>query len=156
MSEADIRIVIFGDGALLEHVKNRIAREQIENVLLFPLYPAERVAEVYSLGNASLVPLKKGTTRFAMPSKTWSALAAGRPVIVCADAGSEWARSIEHESYGVCVTPGEPQEMADAIISLHASTVPLEELGARARSYACEHASRTQATRAYYDWLQTT
>jgi glycosyltransferase involved in cell wall biosynthesis len=154
LGEADIRIVIFGGGALLEHVKNRIERERIENVLLFPLYASERVAEVYSIGDAALVPLKKGTTRFAMPSKTWSALAAGKPVIVCVDAGSEWARSIEHESYGVCVTPGDPREMADAILRLHASTVPLEELGARARSYACEHASRAQATRAYYDWLQ--
>ncbi len=152
--ERDIRIVIFGDGALLEHVRARIAHEQITNILLFPLLPSERVAEVYSLGDAALVPLKKGVTRFAMPSKTWSALAAGRPVIVCVDAGSEWARSIEHESYGVCVTPGEPQEMADAILRLHASTVPLEELGARARCYACEHASRAAATRAYYDWLQ--
>jgi len=152
--ESDIRIIIFGDGALLEHIKSRIEHEQITNVLLFGLYPAERVAEVYSLGDAALVPLKKGTTRFAMPSKTWSALAAGRPVIVCAEAGSEWARSIEHESYGVCVTPGEPQEMADAILNLHASTVPLDELGARARSFACEHASRARATRAYFDWLQ--
>ena len=153
-AQADIRIVIFGDGALLEHVKGRISREQITNVLLFPLYPAERVSEVYSLGDAALVPLKKGTTRFAMPSKTWSALAAGRPVIVCADAGSEWARSIEHESYGICVAPGEPQEMADAILRLHASTVSLDDLGARARCYACEHASRAAATRAYYEWLQ--
>ena len=152
--ERDIRFVIFGDGALLEHVKGRIAHEEIHNVLLFPLYPSGRVSEVYSLGDAALVPLKKGVTRFAMPSKTWSALAAGRPVIVCADAGSEWARSIEHESYGVCVAPGEPQEMADAVLQLHASTVPLEELGARARCYACEHASRDAATRAYYQWLQ--
>ena len=153
LNESDIRILIFGGGALYEHVKNRIDREGITNLLLFGLYPAERVAEVYSLGNAALVPLKKGATRFAMPSKTWSALAAGRPVIVCAEPGSEWARSIEHESYGVCVNPGEPQELADAIVQLHASTVPLEELGARARSYACEHASRAQATRAYFDWL---
>lgn len=152
--QKDIRILIFGDGALLEHVKNRVAREQITNVLLFPLYSAQRVAEVYSLGDAALVPLMKGATRFAMPSKTWSALAAGRPVIVCADAGSEWARSIERESYGVCVPPGEPQEMANAILRLHASTVSLEELGARARCYACEHASRASATRAYFDWLK--
>ena len=68
-------------------------------------------------------------------------------------AGSEWARSIEHESYGICIMPGEPQEMADAILRLHASTVSLDELGARARKYACEHASREQATRAYFDWI---
>ena len=65
-----------------------------------------------------------------------------------------WARSMEHESFGVCIMPGEPQEMADAILRLHASTVSLNELGARARNYACEHASRGQATRAYFDWIK--
>jgi O-antigen biosynthesis protein WbqP len=149
----DIRVVIFGGGALYEHVRARIENEQIDNALLFPLLPEERVAEVYSLGDAALVPLKAGTTRFAMPSKTLTALAAGRPVIVCADAGSEWARSIERESYGICVHPGEPREMADAILRLHACALPLQELGARARSYVCEHASREKATRAYYEWL---
>lgn len=153
-SEKDIRILVFGDGALRQHVENRIEREQIENVQLFPLLTADRTAELYSIADVALVPLKKGMTRIAVPSETWLALAAGRPVIVCAEAGSEWARSIEHESYGVCITPGEPQEMADAIIRLHASTVPLSELGARARNYVCEHASREQATRAYYDWIK--
>ena len=153
-NDKDIRILVFGDGALRQHVENRIEREQIENVLLFPLLTADRTAELYSIADVALVPLKKGMTRIAVPSETWLALAAGRPVIVCAEAGSEWARSIEHESYGVCITPGEPQEMADAIIRLHASTVPLSELGARARNYVCEHASREQATRAYYDWIK--
>ena len=153
-NEKDIRILVFGDGALRQHVENRIEREQIENVLLFPLLSADRTAELYSIADVALVPLKKGMTRIAVPSETWLALAAGRPVIVCAEAGSEWARSIEHESYGVCITPGEPQEMADAIIRLHASTVPLSELGARARNYVCEHASREQATRAYCDWIK--
>ena len=152
--EKDIRILVFGDGALREHMQNRIVREQIENVSLFPLLRAERTAEVYSIADIALVPLKKGMTRIAVPSETWLALAAGRPVVVCAEAGSEWARSIEHESYGVCITPGEPQEMADAILRLHASAVPLSELGARARRYACAHASREQATGAYYDWIR--
>ena len=82
---------------------------------LFPLLTADRTAELYSIADVALVPLKKGMTRIAVPSETWLALAAGRPVIVCAEAGSEWARSIEHESYGVCITPGEPQEMARAL-----------------------------------------
>lgn len=154
-NESDIRILVFGDGALREHVKNRIEREQIENVLLFQLPSADRTAKVYSIADVALVPLKKGMTRIAVPSETWLALAAGRPVIVCAEAGSEWARSIEHESYGVCIKPGEPQEMADAIFRLHASTVSLSELGTRARNYVCEHASRKQATQAYFDWIQS-
>jgi len=153
-NEKDIRILVFGDGALREHVENRIEREQIENVLLFPLLSSTQTASVYSLADVVLVPLKKGMTRIAVPSETQLALAAGRPLIVCAEAGSEWARSIEHESFGLCITPGDPQEMADAILRLHASTVPLSELGARARSYACEHASRAQATKAYYDWIK--
>jgi len=153
-NEPDIRILVFGDGSLREHVENRIEREQIENVLLFPLRSAAQTAQIYSLADVVLVPLKKGMTRIAVPSETQLALAAGRPLIVCAEAGSEWARSIEHESFGLCIMPGEAQEMADAIQKLHASTLPLSELGARARSYACEHASREQATRAYFDWIK--
>lgn len=153
-NEPDIRILVFGDGSLREHVENRIEREQIENVLLFPLRSAAQTAQIYSLADVVLVPLKKGMTRIAVPSETQLALAAGRPLIVCAEAGSEWARSIEHESFGLCIMPGEAQEMADAILRLHASTVPLSELGARARSYACEHASREQATKAYFDWIK--
>ena len=153
-NELDIRILVFGDGALREHVENRIEREQIDNVLLFPLRPNSQTAQIYSLADVVLVPLKKGMTRIAVPSETQLALAAGRPLIVCAEAGSEWARSMEHESFGVCIMPGEPQEMADAILRLHASTVPLDELGARARNYACEHASRGQATKAYFDWIK--
>ncbi|MEZ4509289.1 MAG: glycosyltransferase family 4 protein [Eubacteriales bacterium] len=150
----DIRILVFGDGSLRDHVESRIVREQIDNVLLFPLKSTTQIAQIYSLADVVLVPLKKGMTRIAVPSATQLALAAGRPLIVSAEAGSEWARSIERESFGLCITPGEPQEMADAILRLHASTVPMRELGARARNYACEHASREQATQAYFDWIR--
>lgn len=150
----DIRILVFGDGSLRDHVESRIVREQIDNVLLFPLKSTAQIAQIYSLADVVLVPLKKGMTRIAVPSATQLALAAGRPLIVSAEAGSEWARSIERESFGLCITPGEPQEMADAILRLHASTVPMRELGARARNYACEHASREQATQAYFDWIR--
>lgn len=150
----DIRILVFGDGSLRGHVESRIVREQIDNVLLFPLKSTAQIAQIYSLADVVLVPLKKGMTRIAVPSATQLALAAGRPLIVSAEAGSEWARSIERESFGLCITPGEPQEMADAILRLHASTVPMRELGARARNYACEHASREKATQAYFDWIR--
>ncbi len=153
-SESDIRILVFGDGSLRGHVESRIVREQIDNVLLFPLKSTAQIAQIYSLADVVLVPLKKGMTRIAVPSATQLALAAGRPLIVSAEAGSEWARSIERESFGLCIMPGEPQEMADAILRLHASTVPMRELGARARKYACEHASREQATQAYFDWIR--
>lgn len=153
-NESDIRILVFGDGSLRGHVESRIVREQIDNVLLFPLKSTAQIAQIYSLADVVLVPLKKGMTRIAVPSATQLALAAGRPLIVSAEAGSEWARSIERESFGLCITPGEPQEMADAILRLHASTVPMRELGARARNYACEHASREQATQAYFDWIR--
>ena len=150
----DVRILVFGDGSLRDHVESRIVREQIDNVLLFPLKSTAQIAQIYSLADVVLVPLKRGMTRIAVPSATQLALAAGRPLIVSAEAGSEWARSIERESFGLCITPGEPQEMADAILRLHASTVPMRELGARARNYACEHASREQATQAYFDWIR--
>ena len=50
----------------MEHVKSRIEHEQIENraAVSGSLYCPDRVSQVYSLGDAALVPLKKGATRF--------------------------------------------------------------------------------------------
>ena len=42
--------------------------------------PEERVAEVLSAADLSLIPLKRGLSRYCVPSKVYSILASGRPV----------------------------------------------------------------------------
>ena len=149
----EIRFLILGGGALAPHVQQRVREEGLSNVQLFPMQPVERVAQVYSLGNIVVTPLKKGVTACAMPSKTWSAMAAGAPVIATADPGSEWERVIRTAG-GICVPPEDSAALADAVEKAYADRETLPQMGVSSRAYVAKALSRGAATRAYYQVLQ--
>lgn len=153
LGEPDILFAIFGEGALHGEIAARIAAERLDNVRLLPLEPPNRVSMVYSAGDVAVVPLKRGVTSVATPSKTWSAMAAARPVIVTADCGSAWAKTIERANCGVCVPPEDAGALSDAILALYRARDTLPAMGARAREYAEKNLSRQAATKRYYEAL---
>ena len=153
-TQPSMTLLILGAGALRAHVAERIEREQIPNVRLFPMVPVDRVSEAYSLGDFALVPLKARTTKYATPSKTWSALAAGRPVIVTAEPDSVWAGTIAKNGCGLVCSPEDPAALAKAMETLASDPVGTHAMGQRARAFAEAALSRTAATDAYYAVLK--
>jgi glycosyltransferase involved in cell wall biosynthesis len=73
-------------------------------------------------------------------------MAAGRPIILAADAGNDVVRDAD---CGVTVPPDDPVALAEAIRALHAKpTGELARLGASGRAYvAREHGYRALARR---------
>ncbi|MDI9520813.1 MAG: glycosyltransferase family 4 protein [Bacillota bacterium] len=109
----DIRFVIFGAGVEAQALADRA--KNMSNVNLFPMMPQDRLAEVYSLGDLSLVIARKDLGAAAMPSKTWSILAAGTPVLLSYDEGSELWNLIEQHDCGVYVPADDANMLAEKI-----------------------------------------
>ncbi len=152
-AHTDILFVIFGAGAQRNAIAARIAAEGLTNVRLLPLEPGSRVSEVYSVGDMAVIPLKKGVTDVALPSKTWTAMAAGRPVLVTAERESAWAAAIAEAGAGDCVPPEDAKAFADAILAWYDKRSELPDMGARAREYVQTRLNRQDATKRYYDVL---
>ena len=150
-ADLPITFLIFGGGALLDHVRERIRREKIENVRLLPLLPPERSGEVYSLGDAALIPIAAGTFRCATPSKTWTAMAAGRPLIVTGEADSAFAKTVEAAGCGFVVPPGDAAALASAVRRAYENRRSLPALSENARRYAEKALSRESATKRYFE-----
>ena len=70
-------------------------RPGLANVRFADYQPKERLAEVLATGDIHVVPLKRGLARSSVPSKTYSILAAGRPLVASVDPGTEVARVVE-------------------------------------------------------------
>ena len=66
-------------------------------------------------GDIHLVPLKAGLGRVSVPSKTYSILAAGRPVLAAIDPGTEVPRILAESGGGVCVPPDDLTAFCDAL-----------------------------------------
>lgn len=143
---------IFGTGGIEDDIRNRIIKEKLVNVYLLPLQPYERVSEVYSLGDVCVVSCKEGFGGSALPSKTWTIMSCGRPVIASFDEG-ELKETIEKNNCGVFVHAGQVEEFVDAINMLKDNIQLCAEMGSNARKYIINNLTKEVGTRKYVEIL---
>lgn len=134
----DVLIVICGDGAAAAAVHD--AAVGLDNVVLLPVQPADRLGDLLGCADVHLLPQRTGAADLVMPSKLTGMLASGRPVIACADGGTQIADVVTGK--GIVAPPGDAGAVADAMIELAGDRPRCLTLGAEARRYAVEHLDR--------------
>jgi glycosyltransferase involved in cell wall biosynthesis len=138
LSNENTGFVFIGDGA------NRAALESsardLPNVKFAPFRPVEQVAHVMMAGDLHIVTVKRGLEGVVVPSKLYSTLAAGRPILVVAPPDSDAARIVVESGCGVAADPDDPGAVAVAIKELRAQPARLAEMGRRARETAAKYA----------------
>ena len=138
LSNENAGFVFIGDGA------NRAALESaahdLPNVKFAPFRPVAQLPHVMMAGNVHIVTVKRGLEGVVVPSKLYSILAAGRPIIVIAPAECDAARIVVESGCGVAADPDDPAAVAAAIRELRAQPVRLAEMGRRARETAAKYA----------------
>lgn len=145
--EENLVFVINGQGAARRDLEQRAAG--LSNVRFIDMQPAERLPEVLAAGDIHLVPLKRGLGRSSVPSKTYSILAAGRPLVASIDEGSEVARIVETAGAGIALPPEDPEALTKAIQRLIESPEELQAMGAAGRSFVESWASPAAIGAAY-------
>lgn len=146
----DVQFCIFGTGGLEEDIRGRLSKEQISNVRLLPLQPYERVSEVYSLGDACVVSCKEGLGGSALPSKTWTIMSCGRPVVASFDEG-ELKDTILKNKCGTFAHAGNVQEFVDSIKRLKDNPEMCVEMGKNARQYILDNLTKEVGTKKYVE-----
>ena len=82
-----------------------------------------------STADVHFVGLARGLSGFVVPSRLYGILAAGRPVLVSADADSETVRLVEEVGCGIVVPPGRPELVASVIRDADEGRPRLVEMG---------------------------
>lgn len=145
--EPDLVFVINGQGAARDQLMRKASG--LTNVIFVDMQPLERLPEVLSAADIHLVPLKRGLARSSVPSKTYSIMAAGRPLIASVDAGSEVARLVERSAGGVAVPPEDAEALTKAIRRLLDSPEEQGRMGASARRFVEGWASPAAVAHSY-------
>ncbi len=147
---SDIQFVIFGGGSEFESVRSSVTEKGLKNVFINGLLPQNRVPEVYSAGDVALITCKKGVGGSGMPSKTWSIMACGTPIIAAFDTDSELAETIAKANAGISVEPENADALTDAILGM----VDSAEKYNGGRDYAVENASREKCVKKYVEAVE--
>ena len=131
----DVSIVLRGDGSEREMLAGEIGRRNLRNIGFADLLPREQLNEGLALGDIHLVPQKPSAADFAIPSKIYSIMAAGRPFLATASPGSSLWRLQEETNAFLCVPPDDRTALRDAALRLLDSPDLRGEMGARGREY---------------------
>ena len=130
---ADLVFLVNGGGSGLPALKE--ATSGLSNVRFSPYQPKARLGEVLATGDLHVVPLRKGLAASSVPSKTYSILAAGRPLLASIDAGTEVARVVDEAGCGRSVPPDDADAFTLAVEELVADQSALAAMGARGRAW---------------------
>lgn len=150
----DIQFVIFGNGSEEKNICALIEEKGLKNLHLFPLQPADRISEVYSLGDVSTVLCKSGTGKVGMPSKTWTIMGAGTGIIASFDLGGEMEQILNDAKCGLCVEAENANALSDAIVKCYSTRNATCEWGRNARKYAEKELSKRKAVGQYIDEIE--
>ena len=131
-------LVFVGDGA--NRAAMEISAKPLPNVRFLPFFPIEQVPHVMMAGDVHIVTVRRGLEGVVVPSKLYSILAAGRPVLAIAAAESDAAQIVRETGCGIFADPDDPAAIAAAIRELRNDQNRLIQMGIRAKETAAKYA----------------
>ncbi len=141
----DVKVKILGDGPERSRFQN-VAREKACNVEFLGYQPFEKMAAYLSKSDVNVNSLIKSAPQ-GFASKIGDYLASGKPMINTGSNG-EFRCAVEREGWGVNVEAENPEELAQAILSLKEDPARCQEMGKKARLIAAQKYDRKTSYRA--------
>ncbi len=134
----NVGFVFIGEGANRATLQAQAAA--LPNVRFLPFRPSSEIPHVMAAGDLHVVTVRRGLEGVVVPSKLYSILAAGRPVLAVAPATADAVRIIHGSGCGVFADPDDPQATAAAILALRNQPARLAEMACRSREAAEKYA----------------
>jgi len=128
--EDRVGFIFIGDGAARPKIE-QLASSQ-SNVRFLPFRPREQIPHVMAAGDLHVVTIKRGLEGLVVPSKLYTILAAGRPVLAVTPESSDVAQIVLRERCGVVADPDDPKEVCRVVQDLIAHPERLQKLSKRA------------------------
>lgn len=130
------RFVMVGDGSEAEALKREAAARGLGNLRFLPLQPVERLAEMLASADVHLVLQRRGAADLVMPSKLTNILAAGRPSIATAEAGTTLAEVLADHQLGLVIPPEDAPMLIEALQTMQQNRELRHGFSAAARRYS--------------------
>lgn len=131
-----IKIVLIGDGKMKEHLRERVEKEELINVVMLNPVPKKYLLDYLQAADVGLMLLANVPAFYygTSPNKFFDYISSGLPVL---NNYPGWlAEMITEQDIGKVVQPEDPEEFAQALKTLSKDRSRLEEMRANARAFA--------------------
>lgn len=145
----NIKFLFAGHGNKLPMLKKIIREENLHNVNIYDFLHDNDFYDALSVSDCFIVSLAKGVTGLAVPSKTYSYMMAGKPIIAILDEDSDIARDLLNNKCGFVIQSGEVKKMVDIIKDLKSDLQKCKYMGENCRKVFLKKYNKVQCTQKY-------
>ena len=146
-NQEDIFFLFAGHGNKFQTVRDFLVEEKVENAALYPFLHGEDFQDALAISNCALVCLAPNNTGLCVPSKTYSYMMRGLPLLAIMDE-SDIVRDIESGA-GLWVRNGQAQKLAQAILTLKDDPDRCQAMSRRCRELYLEKYTTEICTETY-------
>ena len=147
--DPDFQLVFIGAGGRRPWIQAEIERRRLRNVQMHPYQPFETLNDSLNACDVSLVTIAKGIEGISFPSKLYSSLAVGKPILAISERGSELQRMVEGSGAGFWIEMENVDRLVDTVRELRSSADLRSRMGAAARDCVERHYTASTAARQY-------
>lgn len=118
LAQRGVLFQFIGDGAKKRPLMERVAEKGLTNVQFLPYQPMEKLGEMISAADLSVVCLESFYTGLSVPCKSYGLMAGGRPILGFLDPKGEIAGMICENECGVVLSDPDGEQVSNVISEL--------------------------------------
>lgn len=145
LEDENIGFVFVGEGA--NRPRLQAAAQGSANVRFLPFRPVAEIPLVMAAGEVHIICVRRGLEGVVVPSKLYSVLAAGRPVLAVSAEESDVVHIVREARCGLVADPDDPASVAAALRKMRDEPRELTYMGQRAREAAKNYARANELKR---------
>jgi glycosyltransferase involved in cell wall biosynthesis len=150
----NFRLVLVGGGGRRKWVEAEVKRRNLTNVQMHPYQPFETLSDSMCASDAQLVTIAKGIEGISFPSKLYSSLAVGRPILALSESWSEMRGMVEDNKAGRWSEIGDPDSLVKILREMMADPEGCRQMGINARKTMEAKFTVSVAAKAYGEVLE--
>jgi colanic acid biosynthesis glycosyl transferase WcaI len=150
----DVSFLFVGDGSEKKRLQEYAQERALSNVRFLPLVPPEPkqlLPEMLAAADVLVLNQSAQVVDMVIPSKLFTYMAAGRPIVASVSHSSQAASCIRRAGSGIAVDAEDPAALAGAIWQLKEDRQLAESFGRRGRLFVEEHCARDRILGKYED-----
>jgi len=153
IKDPDVIFLFIGDGVKKKSLQQMVEKHELKNVMFMPYQMKEMLPYSLTCPSISVVTYESTLEGLLMPSKLYTTLASGVPVVGLCLKNSEVGRIIDEAQCGRIVEENNVSEFVDYVNELRKDNAMQKKLGENARRYFENNFTLQIAVNKYYNIL---
>jgi glycosyltransferase involved in cell wall biosynthesis len=149
-----IKFLFAGHGNKMDKLKETIDVEKLDNVIVFNFLHGVDFQYALNISDSFIVSLAKGLTELCVPSKTYSYMMAGKPIIAIMDGDSDIAKDLKENEAGFVVGVWDSIGLVKYIYELQSDNLRSKKMGINCRRVYLEKYTMATCTEKYIGMIR--